>query len=83
MRRSRSTAQTIKGRRDEVVLATKFGFVSDSGGGAGVLDSRPANIRTAVEGSLKRLGTEHIDLYYQHRVDPDTPIEERSAPCPS
>jgi aryl-alcohol dehydrogenase-like predicted oxidoreductase len=68
--------QAIKGRRDEVVLATKFGFVSHAGGGPGVLDSSPANIRTAVEGSLKRLGTDHIDLYYQHRVDPNTPIEE-------
>jgi aryl-alcohol dehydrogenase-like predicted oxidoreductase len=68
--------KAIDGRRDEVVLATKFGFVSHSGGGAGVLDSSPANIRTAVEGSLKRLGTDHIDLYYQHRVDPDTPIED-------
>jgi aryl-alcohol dehydrogenase-like predicted oxidoreductase len=63
-------------RRDDVVLATKFGFVSHAGGGAGVLDSSPANIRTAVEGSLKRLGTDRIDLYYQHRVDPGTPIEE-------
>jgi aryl-alcohol dehydrogenase-like predicted oxidoreductase len=59
-----------------VVLATKFGFVSHAGGGPGVLDSSPANIRTAVEGSLKRLGTDHIDLYYQHRVDPNTPIED-------
>ena len=58
------------------MLATKFGFVSHSGGGAGVLDSSPANIRTAVEGSLQRLGTDHIDLYYQHRVDPNTPIED-------
>jgi aryl-alcohol dehydrogenase-like predicted oxidoreductase len=57
-------------------VATKFGFVSHSGGGPGVLDSSPANIRTAVEGSLKRLGTDRIDLYYQHRVDPNTPIEE-------
>ena len=65
--------RAIKGRRDEVVLATKFGFVSHSGGGPGVLDSSPANIRTAVEGSLKRLGTDHIDLYYQHRVDPEHP----------
>ncbi len=69
-------ARAIKGRRDEVVLATKFGFVSHAGGGPGVLDSSPANIRTAVEGSLKRLGTDHIDLYYQHRVDPKTPIED-------
>src|SRR5689334_7721695 len=68
--------RAIKGRRDQVVLATKFGIVSHSGGGPGVLDSSPANIRTAVEGSLKRLGTDHIDLYYQHRVDPNTPIED-------
>jgi aryl-alcohol dehydrogenase-like predicted oxidoreductase len=68
--------RAIKGRRDQVVLATKFGLVSHSGGGPGVFDSSPANIRAAVEGSLKRLGTDHIDLYYQHRVDPKTPIEE-------
>ena len=67
--------RALKGRRDDVVVATKFGFVSHSGGGPGVLDSSPANIRTAVEGSLKRLGTDRIDLYYQHRVDPNTPIE--------
>jgi aryl-alcohol dehydrogenase-like predicted oxidoreductase len=66
----------LEGRRDEVVVATKFGLVSHAGGGPGVLDSSPANIRTALEGSLKRLGTDRIDLYYQHRVDPDTPIEE-------
>jgi aryl-alcohol dehydrogenase-like predicted oxidoreductase len=68
--------RAIKGRRDQVVLATKFGIVSHSGGGPGVLDSSPANIRAAIEGSLKRLGTDHIDLYYQHRVDAKTPIEE-------
>jgi aryl-alcohol dehydrogenase-like predicted oxidoreductase len=68
--------RAIKGRRDEVVLATKFGFVSHAGDGPGVLDSSPANIRTAVEGSLERLGTDRIDLYYQHRVDPNTPIED-------
>jgi aryl-alcohol dehydrogenase-like predicted oxidoreductase len=68
--------RALKGRRDGVVLATKFGFVSHAGGGTGVLDSSPANIRTAVEGSLKRLGTDRIDLYYQHRVDPNTPIED-------
>jgi aryl-alcohol dehydrogenase-like predicted oxidoreductase len=68
--------RATKGRRDDIVLATKFGFVSHAGGGPGVLDSSPANIRTAVEGSLKRLGTDHIDLYYQHRVDPNTPIED-------
>jgi aryl-alcohol dehydrogenase-like predicted oxidoreductase len=68
--------RALKARRDHVVLATKFGYVSHAGGGPGVLDSSPANIRTAVEGSLTRLGTDRIDLYYQHRVDPDTPIEE-------
>jgi aryl-alcohol dehydrogenase-like predicted oxidoreductase len=68
--------RALKGRRDDVVLATKFGFVSHAGDGPGVLDSSPANIRTAVEGSLKRLGTDRIDLYYQHRVDPNTPIED-------
>jgi aryl-alcohol dehydrogenase-like predicted oxidoreductase len=57
-------------------LATKFGIISHSGGGPGVLDSSPANVRAAIEGSLKRLGTDHIDLYYQHRVDPKTPIED-------
>jgi len=68
--------EAIKGRRDEVVVATKFGLVSHSGGGPGVIDSSADNVKAAVEGSLKRLGTDHIDLYYQHRVDPNTPIEE-------
>jgi aryl-alcohol dehydrogenase-like predicted oxidoreductase len=68
--------RALKGRRDQVVLATKFGFVSHAGGGPGNVDSSPANLRTAVEGSLTRLGTDRIDLYYQHRVDPGTPIEE-------
>ena len=68
--------RALKGRRDDVALATKFGFVSHTGGGPGVLDSSPANIRAAVEGSLKRLGTDRIDLYYQHRVDPNVPVED-------
>ncbi|MFC4502492.1 MULTISPECIES: aldo/keto reductase [Streptomyces] len=68
--------RALKGRRDQVVVATKFGFMSHTDHGAGALDSSPQNIRIAVEGSLKRLGTDYIDLYYQHRVDPDTPIEE-------
>ncbi|MGW4386934.1 aldo/keto reductase [Streptomyces sp. NPDC004685] len=68
--------RALKGRRDQVVLATKFGLVSHGGDGPGHQDSSPANIRTAVEGSLARLGTDHIDLYYQHRVDPNVPIEE-------
>jgi aryl-alcohol dehydrogenase-like predicted oxidoreductase len=70
--------RAVRDRRDEVLLATKFGLISHSLDGAGGrgLDSSPANIRTAVEGSLRRLGTDHIDLYYQHRVDPKTPVEE-------
>jgi aryl-alcohol dehydrogenase-like predicted oxidoreductase len=68
--------RALKDRRDQAVLATKFGLVAHDGRGAWTLDSSPANIRTAVEGSLRRLGTDHIDLYYQHRVDPNTPIED-------
>ena len=67
--------RAIKGRRHEVVLATKFGFISNRPGVQG-MDSTPENIRLAIEGSLQRLGTDYIDLYYQHRVDPNTPIEE-------
>jgi aryl-alcohol dehydrogenase-like predicted oxidoreductase len=66
--------QALKGHRDQVVLATKFGMISHTGRDG--LDSSPASIRTAIEGSLRRLGTDHIDLYYQHRVDPGTPIED-------
>ena len=68
--------RAIAGRRDRVVLATKFGVISHRHGGAYKGDSTPANIRIAVEGSLERLGTDHIDLYFQHRVDPNTPIED-------
>ncbi len=68
--------RAINGRRDQVVLATKFGLVSHSGDGPGAIDSSPANIRTAIEGSLKRLDVDHVDLYYQHRVDPNIPIED-------
>jgi aryl-alcohol dehydrogenase-like predicted oxidoreductase len=63
-----------KGARDRVVIATKFGFKIEKGGIAG-MDSRPEHIREAVEGSLRRLATDHIDLLYQHRVDPAVPIE--------
>src|ERR1044072_8714196 len=68
--------KAIKGRRDEVVVATKFGLVSHTGGGPGVIDSSADKVKAAVEGSLRRLGTDPIDLYYQHRVDPKTPIEQ-------
>ena len=61
--------------RNDVVLATKFGWDIHDGKSWG-LDSRPETIRRAVEGSLRRLRTDHIDLYYQHRVDPKVPIEE-------
>jgi aryl-alcohol dehydrogenase-like predicted oxidoreductase len=66
--------KAIRGRRDEVVLATKFGLISQTGRDGA--DSSPGSVRTAVDGSLRRLGVDHIDLYYQHRVDPQTPIEE-------
>lgn len=66
--------RALQGRRDKVVLATKFGVISHTGRDGA--DSSPANIRTAVDGSLRRLGTDHIDLYYQHRLDRSTPIEE-------
>jgi aryl-alcohol dehydrogenase-like predicted oxidoreductase len=72
--------RAIRGRRDRVFLATKFGIVRDPAHPADPskrrIDGSPAYVRAAVEGSLARLGVETIDLYYQHRVDPDTPIEE-------
>jgi aryl-alcohol dehydrogenase-like predicted oxidoreductase len=74
------TNETMVGRalapfRDRVVIATKFGFAIAGGRQVG-LDSRPAHIREVAEASLRRLGVEVIDLFYQHRVDPDVPIEE-------
>ena len=62
--------------RDQVVIATKFGFAFDADGRQTGLSSRPDHIRHAVDGSLRRLGTDHIDLLYQHRVDPQVPIED-------
>ncbi|MCV7413038.1 aldo/keto reductase [Mycobacterium florentinum] len=67
-------ARALQGKRDSVVLATKFGLISHTGRDG--LDSSPASIRVAVDGSLKRLATDHIDLYYQHRLDRGTPIED-------
>jgi aryl-alcohol dehydrogenase-like predicted oxidoreductase len=67
-------SRALQGRRDQVVLATKFGLISHTGRDG--LDSSPDNIRVAVDGSLKRLGTDYIDLYYQHRLDRGTPIED-------
>ena len=71
---ARALAQ-LKGARDRLVIATKFGFRIENGKQAG-LNSRPSHIREAVEGSLRRLQTDRIDLLYQHRVDPTVPIEE-------
>jgi aryl-alcohol dehydrogenase-like predicted oxidoreductase len=68
-------ARALHGRRDDVVIATKFGFRFGADGINGV-DSRPERVREAVEGSLRRLATDRIDLLYQHRVDPHVPIEE-------
>jgi aryl-alcohol dehydrogenase-like predicted oxidoreductase len=66
--------KAIAGRRDELVLATKFGNVG--GGGGKVADGRPEYVVSACEASLKRLGVDTIDVYYQHRIDPDVPVEE-------
>ncbi len=67
--------KALKDRRDQAFIATKFGINRQPDGSA-VTDGSPANVRRAVEGSLSRLGVDHIDLYYQHRIDPNTPIEE-------
>ena len=69
--------QAIRGKRDQVILATKFGIVRDPNNPASrSINGQPEYVRKSCEGSLKRLGASHIDLYYQHRVDPNTPIEE-------
>ena len=68
--------RAIRDRRDEVILATKFGNVRGANGGFLGVNGRPDYVKQACEASLKRLGVAHIDLYYQHRVDPNTPIED-------
>ena len=69
--------RAIKGKRDQLVLATKFGIVRDlSNPNARGVNGQPDYVKKSCEASLKRLGVDYIDLYYQHRVDPDTPIEE-------
>jgi aryl-alcohol dehydrogenase-like predicted oxidoreductase len=67
--------RALKGRRERAIIATKFGFRFDSGKLVGT-DSRPEHVKEVAEGSLRRLGTDHIDLYYQHRLDRTVPIEE-------
>jgi aryl-alcohol dehydrogenase-like predicted oxidoreductase len=71
----RLVGRALAGRRDDVVLATKFGNVRDADGKPYV-DGRPAYVREAIDASLQRLGVDHVDLYYQHRVDKTVPIEE-------
>jgi aryl-alcohol dehydrogenase-like predicted oxidoreductase len=68
--------KAVAGRRDAVVIATKFGTIRHRTDGNRGLDGSPENVRLSVEGSLARLGTDHIDLYYQHRMDPDVPVED-------
>lgn len=76
-RNEQLVGRAIRGRRDRVFLGTKFGVVRDPGTGAFTgVNGAPEYVRSACEGSLKRLGVETIDLYYQHRVDPQVPIEE-------
>src|SRR5262245_37395805 len=69
-------ARALAGKRERVVIATKFGFTFDANGAMSGMDSRPTHVREAVEGSLRRLETDHIDLLYQHRVDKRVPIED-------
>ncbi len=68
--------RALKGRRDQVVLSTKFGQVKNPAAGGNLVNGRPEYVREACDASLKRLGVDVIDLYYQHRVDPSVPIEE-------
>ncbi|MFA6555549.1 MAG: aldo/keto reductase, partial [Candidatus Obscuribacterales bacterium] len=68
--------RAIKGKRDQAVIATKFGFKYDEAGNSIGLDSHPKTVKAVAEASMKRLGIDVIDLYYQHRVDPNVPIEE-------
>jgi aryl-alcohol dehydrogenase-like predicted oxidoreductase len=68
--------RALQGRRDRVVIATKFGFKIGPDGKTAGTDSRPEHVQAVVDASLQRLGTDHIDLFYQHRVDPNVPIED-------
>jgi aryl-alcohol dehydrogenase-like predicted oxidoreductase len=68
--------KAIAGRREEAVIATKFGTLLHRGDGSRGIDGSAENVRLSIEGSLKRLGTDYIDIYYQHRMDPGTPVEE-------
>jgi aryl-alcohol dehydrogenase-like predicted oxidoreductase len=69
-------SKVLRSRRDEIFLASKFGYVREQGSRSWSVNGKPEYVRAACEASLRRLGVDHIDLYYQHRVDPETPIEE-------
>ena len=69
-------SRAFEGKRDQLVIASKFGTISHVNGDAPGLDGSPENVRLSIEGTLTRLGTDYLDLYYQHRMDPNTPIEE-------
>jgi len=68
--------KALGNRRDQVVVASKFGNIKHSEGDARKIDGSPENLRVAIDGSLRRLGTDRIDIYYQHRMDPSVPIED-------
>jgi len=70
----RLVGEAVRDRRDEVVIATKFGIERDDG--KRCVDGSPANVRRSIDASLQRLGIDHVDLWYQHRIDPEVPIEE-------
>src|SRR3712207_1044227 len=69
-------ARAIRGRRERVTIVVKFGALSDSGGGLIGFDARPASVRNFLSYSLRRLGTDHVDVYQPARVDPNVPIED-------
>ena len=71
-----AVARALKGRRDKVLIASKFGNIRGPNGERGMVNGRPDYVPVACEASLKRLGVDHIDIYYQHRIDPKVPIEE-------
>jgi aryl-alcohol dehydrogenase-like predicted oxidoreductase len=72
----RLVGRALRGCRDQAIVATKFGFKISDGGGIVGLDSRPDHVKRVADESLGRLGVDHIDLFYQHRLDPEVPIEE-------
>jgi aryl-alcohol dehydrogenase-like predicted oxidoreductase len=76
LRNEEVVGAAIRDRRDQVQLATKFGFAFEGDRRVDAIDGSPANAKRALEGSLRRLGVDHVDLWYQHRVDPEIPIEE-------